>query len=120
METKKRGITLIEALIVILLIAIGLVVSISINKKIRMRGEKNIHVMATLGTVEDSNIPGGITFQVSNYWGYSCISLIDYGFDGTLDRMTAGNNYQIDPNSPDWDIWVKRYLEIRAQATKGK
>lgn len=124
MENKEktglpRSSKFLIAFFLILTVAVGVsLIRKSLNK---IDLVTPISIMVIKGSTSPDQI-GKLIFEVLQRWEKRMIALQDYGFDGTLDKVIyyeGSVRYEIDPNSPNWDTWIKRYLEIRAEATKG-
>ncbi len=70
----------------------------------------------------DIGLPGAVSIKAFRAWDEVEIVFVDFGFDGTLNevRIPYKNGEAIDPNSPDWNMWLERYEKVREWATTGK
>jgi len=76
------------------------------------------------------NEPGNVNFTVFGRWGCQRVIFRDVGFDGNLDLcvvsdpngseqyLKPGKGASVNGAKVGWDIWVKRYIEIREEATE--
>jgi|GEM_PF-4503066 len=73
---------------------------------------------------KDSGIklPGVVALKAFKAWDEEEIVFVDFGFNGTLDgvRIPYKSGEAIDPNSPDWEMWLERYYKVRDWATTGE
>ena len=70
----------------------------------------------------DDGMLGAISLKIFRAWGEVEIVFVDFGFNGTLDEVRIPHKQlkEIDPDSPDWNIWLERYEKVREWATTGK
>ena len=79
------------------------------------RGNTNVFVQARAGT---SGFPGGIKFDLENRWGLHRCKFWS-GFDGKLEHVETDGK-AVDPNGPDWPVWLQRFEELKLEATTGE
>ncbi|KPJ54846.1 hypothetical protein AMJ47_03305 [Parcubacteria bacterium DG_72] len=124
---KKNGFDLVEILIVVIIL--GILATIVIPQFVKTlppaEGPLGIRVTASPGN-STWNQPGGVFFKIRYGYGRKeDIDFRDYGFDGTLDYVSYYDQedkkkHEVDPNMPEWNLWVEHYLQVRQKATIGK
>jgi len=113
---KKKGFTLVEILIVVLIVALLATIVIPI-----------LRMPVTRVCIEQTNGKKALVYSVFDRYGYEKLHFRDVGFDGILDSVEDSNGLILDPNtiiprsglSVSWSTWVDRFeQEIRPEAVE--
>ncbi len=135
MKEEKNSFTLTDLLLVIIIILALVIIFIPTIKK-----EMVITTMSVgqpEPEVESAKFYVVTGKWVKNHWGYGYVQFKDIGPDEALDQVFCGDKispfiefdpetgysgeFIFDPNSPDWDEWLKRFdLALEEHAKKLK
>jgi len=109
----------------VVVIVVALIASVCAIGGAAMQSTRLIEVCACRGgsvvggTGIVKGIKGAVLFQVHNRWGMEEIYFMDIGFDGTLDQVSWFGGVDKQIVLPTWPQWVKRYEQVRKEATTG-
>ena len=137
-RTEKKGFTLVEILIVVMILA--MLAAIVIPQFTRIREEAlgnwreippglktDVWVMLVNANAELEK-EAKLLYEIENRWTYSFVQFKDIGLNGNLDQVYCkkadGVELRFDPNSEypegkSWDDWLERFSKIRKEAVTG-